>query len=398
MNRLYQLSILILSLLLFSNLISAVSIGISPGRVNFEKMLAGGYAERIVTVSTNSDQDLVVSFDVKGDIKDWISFEPNTTEIVISRTSPYKLNIIAEPPSDLIEGTYSGSISFVTQRFGDLSGRAGGLVRAAVTQTINIEITNEQISICKAGGFTFSDIEEGFPLDFWFTVENDGNVRVRPLVSVDIWDQLQENLILSREIATEEILPTLQKRIYRTLPNDLDIGQYWVRVSVGECSASDILTFSVVEKGAIVDKGTLNQIRNKVWAYVNEPIEIAAEFYNTGPRKVYARFKGVIKLDNDIVKVIETEELEALPGEKTDLTFFFTPDKPGRYVISGRVLYNQKLTFEKSSILNVNPIEPIPEESFLAKALPLIIYILIVITIIFLVRKILKEKKRRRPF
>ena len=40
-----------------------------------------------------------------------------------------------------------------------------------------------------------------------------------------------------------------------------------------------------------------------------------------------------------------------------DFNIFFTPEEQGRYVISGRVVYNKKLTFEKSSILNVQPSE-----------------------------------------
>ena len=65
--------------------------------------------------------------------------------------------------------------------------------------------------------------------------------------------------------------------------------------------------------------------------------------------------------------------------------------------MSGRVTYNNKLTFEKSTIINVNPAdEDIEQKKF--SFLPLLIYIFIVITIIFIVRKIISEKRKNRPF
>ena len=48
------------------------------------------------------------------------------------------------------------------------------------------------------------------------------------------------------------------------------------------------------------------------------------------------------------------DEIEVPSKTTADLISYFTPKDSGRYVISGRVLYNKKLTFEKSSILNVN--------------------------------------------
>ena len=150
-----------------------------------------------------------------------------------------------------------------------------------------------------------------------------------------------------------------------------------------------------IKKGGIVDKGVLNQVVNKVWAYVNEPIEVKADFRNIGERSVFARFKGTVKLDDKIVRILETEEIEVPAGEKAEFVSFFIPEEPGRYVISGKVIYNKKFTFEKGSILNVNPPPETEKGPNYGMFFILLIYLIMAVTIIFIMRKIIKEKRRR---
>jgi hypothetical protein len=381
--------------MLFTYSVYAVSIGVSPGRVKFENLLQEGYAERIITISTNTEDILNGHFNVNGEIKDWLSFEPHTNTFSLSKGNPYKLKIIIQPPSDIRNGNYSGNIEFVTDTVGSVAGRAGGIVKAAVTMTLNSEVSGIEIIECRAGGFNLKDIEVGFPLELGVTVANDGNVRLSPTITLDVWDQLQENLLLSQSVVGDEVLPTTEKSMFRRISNNLDVGQYWVNLNVEECNAADFRTFSVVEKGGIVDKGTLSGILNKPSALVGETIEFVAKFVNNGKRAVNAKFKGTIRLEDKIVKVIETEEIIVPAGETGDISIFFTPEEPGRYSLTGRVVYNKKLTFEKGASLDVNKIE---EEKKKFEILPLILYVTIIITILFIVRKIMKERRKKRIF
>ena len=377
---------------LFSSTSYAVSIGISPGRVTFDSLLRDGYAERTVRVTTNSPEELTAHFEVSGEISEWLKFEPNNASFSLSSANPYTLKVIIIPPNDTRSDSYSGKINFVTDRFGSPEGRAGSLIKAAVTLTLSAVVTDIETRACRAGAFNIEDIEIGYPFEISYAVTNDGNVRIKPIVKLDIWDQLQENLILSEEVISPDVLPTVEEKVSRKISNkDLSIGQYWATMAIDECKASSLLSFSVVEKGGIVDKGVLEKLTSKVWAYVDEPIEIVATFKNTGPRIVSARFKGNIKLEDKIVEVIETEDVDAESGETIDLKAYFTPPKSGRYVVTGRVLYNKKLTFEKGSIINVNPN---PEKEIKPRFILLLIYLVILITIVFIARKIIKAKKR----
>lgn len=387
--RVFLLVLVIFSIL---NPVYAVSIGVSPGRLNFRDVLKGGYAERAITVSTDSTTDLIAHFEKKGDIADWIRFEPYDQFFSLSLYEPYKVKVIIEPPDDAKNGSYSGNIRFVTDRFGRIIGRAGGLVKAAVQMDVNVDITGVEIFKCRAGGFVIKDTEVGYPIEFSATIINDGNVRIKPKITVDIWDQYQEKLVMSKEFQEDEVLPTVTQTITKQISSEgLPIGQYWVDVNVGECYSGDLLTFSIVEKGGIVDKGELVQISNKPWAYVGETVQINMLFQNLGVRTVTAYFKGNIRKDDKIVEVIQTEEIDVPSSESMNFFTYFTPEKPGRYIISGRVIYNKKLTYEKGSVLNVNPV---PKEPRRIGLIQLLIYIIIVVTIMYLVRIIIKEKRK----
>ena len=370
----------------------AVSIGVSPGNVMFDNMLKGGYAERTVKVTTNSNEDIIARLDVSGEIADWLRLEPDNKTFMLSSAKPYELKLIIETPDDARSDSYSGNIEFIIESFGDISGRAGGFVKPGVRLIISAVVSDKEIRTCNSGAFDFDDIEIGFPLKLFLTVANDGNVRIKPKISFDIWDQNQEKLVMSESFSGSEILPTTQEQITKTFSNNLEIGQYWANVDVDECGSSSLLTFSVVEKGGIVDNGVFEGITNKPWVYVEEPVEIKATFKNNGPRTVYAKFMGDVKLDNKIVEVIETEEIDVLSQETADFISYFTPDKPGRYVVSGRIIYNRKLSYEKASVINANYPTEIGQG---IKFLPLVIYIIIIVTILFLARSIIKTKRRK---
>jgi len=110
---------------------------------------------------------------------------------------------------------------------------------------------------------------------------------------------------------------------------------------------------------------------------------------NIGEKSVYAQFKGEISLEDKIIELIQNDEKALVPlGEETNFQFYFTPRKPGRYIVSGRVFYDSKRTYEKSAIINVKP-RGLNLHSFI---IPLI-YTILIIAIIILLYKIRKERK-----
>ncbi len=191
-------------------------------------------------------------------------------------------------------------------------------------------------------------------------------------------------------LVISEVFPTTTLALANTLSNNLRIGQYWAYVTIHPCENSALTTFSVYDKGAIVDSGEFLRLDNSAWAKIGDVIPITATFKNTGQRTVSAKFKGIITSNNEIVETIDSEFYDVAPQETTTIVVYFTPKKLGQYHISGRILYNNKLSFEKSSMLTIN--DGVEKQEF--NWLYVLIIIIIIIVILLLLIRIRKKKHR----
>ncbi len=368
----------------------AVNIGVSPGVANFKNMLRGGYAERSIRVTIASEEKIPVEVSVRGEVAEWMNFSSMRFEV--SRNQPYNLKVIMRPPSDIENGEYEGFIRILTGGLGSVgAGQAGSVVRAAVDVIVKVNIIDNEIRACRAKQFRVNSVEKGTPLEFKMHVSNDGNIQLNPLVTIDIWDQERENIVKMIQFDGQEILPTVEDDIIIRVPtDDFEIGQYWADIAIDECGeATDTLTFDILEKGMLRSNGILKKIISKVWTTVGKTIPIEIIFENTGEKEVTAKFKGKISRGDEIIKILESEELTVPIAKTINFTLFFTPKKIGRYVVSGRVFYDKKRTYEMSTVINVTAAE---EKDFNWKYF---IYIIILLMIMFLLWKIRREKQRK---
>jgi hypothetical protein len=380
---------LILFSLILVNLAYSVSIGVSPGSLNFNKMLRDGYMERNVFITFSSEVEMTVNATVRGEIKDWISFEP-ATKFSVSKDNSKPFKIIAQPPDDIANGIYEGFVRVSTSELGELSGGMGSVTIAAIDLPVMIEIVDEEIIECRAMNFGVRSSEKGMPVEFFLTVINDGNVRLKPRISIDIWDKQQINLVKTIKFNENEILPSSSDAInIEVNTDDLDVGQYWAEITAEECLATDILTFDVMEIGSLTTNGLFEKIANKPWVKIGEIVPITAIFRNIGEKSVLAQFKGFISLNEKVIDVIESENLNVRVSEAVNFTMFFTPKEDGRYIVKGRIFYDNKQTFESTGIINVNsPMEK--EGGGFDKAFIYGIMLFIVLVLLFKIRKIRK--------
>lgn len=388
----YGCFLLILTLMLFSvYTVSAASIGVSPGTVHFKDVLRGGYSEQTVTITVSSEESVITNVSARGEVKDWLTFSEENFEV--SKDKPYRLNIIVKPPIDMKNGDYEGVVRLTMEGFAKFpEGSMASVVRAAVDVKVLVTVTDQEIMGCRARNFLVRSAEKGDPVEFVVDVFNDGNVRLRPHITIDVWNQEQTEMVKAVDFDDEEILPTVKDTVLIRVPtNDFDINQYWVEMIVEECVASDTLTFDVLEKGSLSAIGVLKQVTSKVWAEVGETIPITAIFQNTGEKPVSARFKGKIQLDDKIVQTLESEELNVPTNEVVNFEMFFKPEESGRYIADGRVFYDKKRTFELSTLINVNP----PTEKKPGIAIKqVLIYAVIFVVIAFISIKIRAERKK----
>ena len=99
--------------------------------------------------------------------------------------------------------------------------------------------------------------------------------------------------------------------------------------------------------------GVLLHILSKAKAKRDETVPFEVSFKNVGEKSVSAHFKGQATYNGKVVQIFETEKLDVVVGKIEKFNFFFTPTKSGKYVISGRVYYDGKRTFEGSGVLEV---------------------------------------------
>ena len=187
-------------------------------------------------------------------------------------------------------------------------------------------------------------------------------------------------------------MPTISGAFTNTFDANLRIGQYWAYVTVYPCKNTELVTFNVFEKGTLVDSGDFVRLENQAWAKIGEIVPINAVFKNTGTRTVSAKLKGIVTLDNRIVDTIDTEYYDIAPGEIGNIPATYTPKKLGQYIITARILYNNKLSFEKSSVINVNEGT---EQGFNWLYVIVIVVILVVIWLLLIGIRKKKHKMRR---
>jgi hypothetical protein len=378
-------------------------IGVSKAVISFTDVLKNGYAEEAVYVSTDNPNNVSLEYEFEGPAKDWLSVK-ETSELYISNTHGQWLTVAVSPPADAPNAAYNAIMRVRTGILNpNITGRIGSTVVASFAVQIEISITGKEIISCVPGGMSIPDTEDGKPVEVRLSLQNTGNVRLRPVVELKIWDQFKETVVQETTFQLDrDVLPTMTENFFTAVPGlELPIGQYWVETVVPECSAEVTeMTFSVLEKGAVSDKGQLLRIENKYFGFIGEIIPIHAIFRNDGERSVSAKFKGTIKLNNAVVKVIDTDPLTVLPQEQVSLEAFFEPGSLGIYEIQGRVLYNNKLTYEQGSLLEVvrgddakkRQKKQVSGWSYVG----LLALIVLILVLLILIRKKHREKSKRK--
>jgi hypothetical protein len=393
-KRLVILLFTFLFSLISSVSVNAIGISVTKAVIDYNNVLKGGYAEDMLYVSTDAPFNIPISYEILGDIQNWTSVDPDlnapNVTVFINNTKYQPLRIIVQPPADTPAGMYTGTVRILTGTLNTANGQYGSQLQAAFMIRLNVNVTGSEFLSCSGAGIIIKDTEIGELLDYSMTVFNSGNIRIKPNATVDIWNQDQTKLLMSTliDFNNQEVLPTTSQAFFNIFSNNLPIGQYWAYITVLPCGNTALTTFNVYEKGTIVDSGDLLRLDSQAWAKIGDVTPIVAAFKNTGVRTVSAKFKGVVTSENKIVDTIDSDFYDVAPDETASITVYFTPKKFGQYIISGRVLYNNKLSFEKSTVVNVN--EGVEKSEF--NWFYVLVLIVIIIVILLLLIRIRRKK------
>ncbi|MBN2095705.1 MAG: hypothetical protein JW727_06675 [Candidatus Aenigmarchaeota archaeon] len=412
-----RLASMILLCQVFAGLALAGGLGIAPSEVHFLNVLRGGYAEVNVTISNPNEVATTVTMVAKGENGDYLTFfsmDQNYIEkptevilpsgevavaymktpglllpvsnITIPAKSKADVRIVARPPADVQVGIYRGVITFYSNPHlnESVEGQYGTSIAVALEVPTVIELTGAQNLNFQVTGFNAKNAEMGSPIEFFVSGTNNGNVRATPQVKIEIFDRDMAEIVKVATFNGTEYLPTTKGTDrFEISSENMAEGQYWANITVtlgGKIIANQLLTFDLLEPGTMSRMGELVRIESKVWVNAGEITRVEAIFKNTGELSTSAKFKGEVLLDGEIVEVIESEEM-TVPQETTmNLTSYFTPKTPGRYIVNGKVYYSKKVTYPKEVIINVREAEGGGVWSFLSN--PTVVLVLLIAVLI----------------
>jgi len=365
MSKLQKLSLAILLILLLSILSNTVHAGgfaAGPGKMYFNKVLRGGYAEQEIYLYNPEDRITDIEISVEGSFADWTYFDTGKKFSIPTKGTRY-IKTSIEPPADIANGIYEGTINLVSKprRIPTIDGH-GMSIETAISLKVFIEITGEQIIRYKLKDIVVQSVEEGHNIPFSITGINKGNVKVSPGVQINLHNWDKSTLIKSDNFTLGETLPTTEKTYGLNISSEgLAEGQYWANVSVfvaDDIIENRFLTFDIMKKGSLTRRGELTNINTaNPWIKVGDVARIDAVFKNTGQISTNAKFRGEVYLNEILIETLESDELEVPIGETANLTAYYTPIKPGKYTINGVVYYSGKMTYEKGTVINVSPAE-----------------------------------------
>jgi hypothetical protein len=383
-----SLMILVFSLVLIINFVSATNIGVSPASLNFEQVLRGGYSEKYITISVDTEDEVKGTISFRGEIEEWMnSSEYNFT---VKKSNPQRILVSISPETDIPNQNYTGFMRiFVDSNAGAIDQQAVGVVKTALDLAINLEIVDFEIKECSAKDFIINSVEKGDPLLINVSISNRGNIRLKPVIESKIWDQDQLQVVKTELYQKQEIKPTKEDFVtFEINTADMEVGQYWIELSAIDCYANQLLTFDILEPGAYKSNGYIKSIIAPSWTDVKKTVNVSALFVNTGERTVNARFVGKIMLGERTIQKIESDPVSVQINEEFPFQIYFTPQTEGKYILSGRVFYDSKRTFEKSAIINVQ------SSGFdFVKMITYIIYGLLIAGIAYLIYRIRIERR-----
>ena len=317
----------------------AAGVGISPATLSYEKVLKGGSALEQFAIFNTAEAGVYYSIRVEG--SDWFSFEP-APPVEVPAKGNVKISAIVKPPADTPSGIYNCTIYVepgevnVTEGEGTVMG-----ILPAVGLRTSVEITGEQILAGKVLKMSVENNEIGKPIRFKIGFSNTGNVKTEPEVGIDI---LKEEAVIDTLKKSAEVIPGESKEITAEWTGK-DLGEYNANVRVlldGELLSERSLGFEVMERGALTCMGEVVDVTAPAEANVSMPVKLEVGFKNTGVVAMEAKIKGDVIRNDKLVEVIEGDPVLIEVGNTATLTAYFTPKKPGEYLIDSDVVYEGK--------------------------------------------------------
>ena len=325
-------------ILLIIQSVNAVKIDVQPRNIFFDNVLKGGYAEKELTVTSNTDTNVDMNFLAMGEIKEWVTID--SKDLVLSKNYSSKIKVVLRPPEKTDNGIYTGNIilTFFNKQSEIFTDEA--TLNLKVTANI-VEGIIDKIELKSVEAY---GVEKGDDIDFLVTIQNIGNINQNPEIIIKISGNEHKESVELKPFEEKEVLASVNSK-------NLKIGGYVAEVSL---FSGGKLINNVDKKIEIFDKGVENKmalisIRANRDTEEGNDIKLESFFKNEGDELVYAKFKGKVFYNNELYKEVESEEKYVPVGNVVKIDSYVPYENDGTYKVIGEVEYTNKKSEAKKS-------------------------------------------------
>jgi uncharacterized membrane protein len=193
--------ILILLVIIFSPL-SVLAIGQNTAPINITNALRGESYEKITTVFNTENKIVAVNLTAKGQIKDWAKFflfddaKNATGTITLSPKEKKQVKIVFSVPKNAGNGEYKGQITVVKKAEKKADDKNPySKVDQSVDRPVVIKVTDKEDTRFDVQVIPNKfDVKSQENLIIRVIYDNQGNTTIRPEVSVDIKNGMNESV------------------------------------------------------------------------------------------------------------------------------------------------------------------------------------------------------------
>ena len=314
----------------------ASGVGVAPAYIEIEEGLRGGtYSERLILENADS-VDVEFALSAEGEVGEWVTFtspEDRNEELTIVQLAAGRrldVRLQFDVPANTANGAYTGTVQVQSRRVGDGSGDGAGAgvgIGAQVNLSMDVVGTERRAGVLVDA--RVDPAEVGMPGTFHATVRNDGNVQLRPVLTVAI---VRNDEIVTELDTVDEFYPVdpeKQEDVIIDWDTSLQVGgDYVARFAVTDVAGGldraigelDV-PFRLEPRGTFTRDGVLESLE-----LVNQPepggvAKLTARFQNTGQIETSAMFVGDLFVDGNLVETIESAPRSTPVGQTVDVEF-----------------------------------------------------------------------------
>ncbi len=346
----------------------ADGIGISPAVITYPDTMRGVTYTANLTLSNTSDTT-ANEFEITpiGDIAEWIELQRrddagDASKVLVEPESSVQVSVLLTVPPTAANGSYSGALDIISAEVDtDLGGGSGAMVQIGGLVDLAVEVIGDQRREARVGDMYVEPAEVGMLQRFNAVVENSGNIRVEPLLEVDILRNGEVVEQLSSQGTMTPVFPNTSDTTFVEWDTaEQTVGDYQAEFRVIDIAGSEpmelgsaVVEFRLEQLGTFTREGTFDSLVVLGAPQLGALTNVEATFTNTGLITSRAVASIEVYLDGELVDTTTSLERATRPGETAKIVLPVPTREHGEYRLVGTVNYEGLVTEPREVVFRI---------------------------------------------